>query len=185
MTPLQTAITIESQAGRLGYTVGREVAESGSVYLTLHHPRLCDCNDPDCGGECNDRLLRIADHLANVARWSQNVNREPDLDIDPGFQAPAVRRLAEWIGVSADSVPYLKRAATTQRKALAARRVAEAVRQAASRERGAESQRLYDTASPEDQAIADHYRTLRGEQRKNYGYVNFKALRRAGAKCKS
>jgi len=171
MSPLQTATTIENQAGVLGYQVERQVAGTGTVYLQLSHP------------DCEDLLLRVADHPANEARYAARLNNEPDLDVDPGYQAAAVRWLTERIGVPVDSLPYLKRAATLERKAAEARQAEGRRRAAEARRREAESELLYEHASAGDRAKADHWRTLRGRDRKKYGYIHRFALQRAGARA--
>lgn len=179
---ITTSQTIETQARRLGYAVEREVAGTGTVYLTLSHVKFCDCKDPACGGECADRLLRIGDHEANEARYAFHVNRKPDLDIDAGYQVAAVHRLAEWIGVPGASVPYIRRAATLAHRALIKKIEIVDARRAESEARVAESQQQYETASEEDRAKADHYATLHGKARKRYGSRYAAALRRAGAR---
>lgn len=175
----QTAETIETQARRLGYTVETDQAATGTIYLEVEHPVLCDCD-----GECvadHSRLVRVADHDPNEARYAARVNREPSLFVEPGFQAAAVRILAEWIAVDPDTIPYVRRAATLQAKAEAA---AEARREAIDAERRAmldDCRRRYESASAEDRAKASHYETLHGKSRKYYRSRHGKALRRAGA----
>ena len=170
-TQYQTAATIANQARRLGYTVDEDSARTGTIYLTLTHPKI----DGDKG-------VRIGDHEANEARYVFRVNRRPDLDVEPGFQVDAVRMLAEWIGVAESRVPYLRRAATLAKKDAEAAKAAESTRQAANAARKADRKRLYAAASAEDQAKARHYAALTGKKRKRYGARHAAALQRAGAR---
>lgn len=166
-----TAQVIERQAIRLGYTARIQTARTGTTYLTVEHPAI--------EGE---RLIRVSDHEPNEARYKFRVNREPDLCVDPGFQAAAVAHLARWAGVDPATVPYLKREATRRAKIAKAAAEIRARMEAERLERLAESARLYAAASPEDRAIADTYATLRGKARKRYGHHHAAALRRAGAR---
>lgn len=104
------ARTIINQAERLGCSVDVEVAQSRSIYITLAHPT-----------EDGELLVRVADHAPNEARYMARVNREPDVFCEPGWQADAVRKIAEWVGVDPEDVPYLRAAATRERKAREAR----------------------------------------------------------------
>lgn len=178
----QTARTIENQARDLGYQVIKDRACTGTVYLTVSHPALCKCNDSECEGTCNDRVIRIADHEPNTARYRYHVNRIPDLDVWVGFQVCAVRRLAEWIGRDFDEVPYLRRVATLQRKRNEQLEAATARREVETATFVEEMQQRYRTASSKDRAIADYYATLTGKARKHYGKRHRDALSRAGAR---
>ena len=158
-TVIQTAATIASQARRLGCEVEGEVAGTGTHYLTLRHSAI---------GEDEDRLIRIADHEPNEARYIYRVNREPDLDVEAGFQAAAVERICKWIGLEPSSVPYLRGHATRVAKAEAHKATIAAARRdewAAQREQHAAA---VAALAPGDKAVFDHYSTLSGKARKNF-----------------
>ncbi len=116
----RAADVIQSQAENLGYSVDDDQASTGTVYLTLKHKHLCECDDEDCEGECSNLLIRVSDHEANEARYIYRINREPDLDVEVGFQAAAVHWLAKKIGIDPMSISYLKSYATREAKAKAA-----------------------------------------------------------------
>lgn len=167
-----TAKTIESQARKLGYAVESQGAATGTIYLTVSHDRLD-----------GDRLIRVADHEPNEARYVGriSVNQEPDLFVDAGMQAEAVRRLVEWIGGDVATVAYLRAAETRKAKkaAVTAERVS---RQEQERvDFVTEMKRRYESCSDEDRRKADHYATLHGKTRKAYRQRHADALRRAGA----
>jgi len=160
ITIIRSTTTIANQARRLGYVVEEETAATGTVYLTLDHESFCDCD-----GECSashDRLIRISDHQANDARYMFWVNREPDLDVEVGFQAAAVRRLAQWIGVDPLTLPYLRARATRERK-LAEKRAAILTRR---------NNEIADVASRRVEAIArltEEERAVLAEYDKTHG----------------
>jgi hypothetical protein len=120
----RSADVIQSQAEKLGYAVEADQASTGTVYLTVKHPALCECDDADCEGECADLFIRVADHEPNEARYLYRVNREPDLDVEVGFQVAAVRWLAKKIGVDPLTVAYVKATATKAAKAQAVKEAA-------------------------------------------------------------
>ena len=111
----RTTRVLANQAERLGFTVESvEVAATGSAYILLSHAQLD-----------GDRLVRVADHEPNEARYQANVNREPDLLVDEGWQLSAVEIMAGWIGVDPECVAYIrqqrKRQQTQERKRTQAR----------------------------------------------------------------
>ncbi len=163
----QTVQTIRRQAERLGCEVEVEEAATGTHYLTLDHPAWCDCDDDECGAD-HTRVIRVGDHEANEARYQFRVNRRPDLDVDVGYQVAAVRRLAEWLNIEPDAVPYLRRAATIE-----ARQQTDAVRIQAERDaETAERRARYESAvarlSPESRATNELYETMHGPRRKRF-----------------
>jgi len=95
----RAAQTLASQAERLGYaiTAAERANYTRSCYLTISHPRLCDCDDA-CEGGCNPRLIRISDHEPNEARYEFAINERPDFSCKEGYQAEAIAWLAELIG---------------------------------------------------------------------------------------
>lgn len=164
-----TARTIANQARRVGYSVEEETAQTGTVYLTLRHPAWCRCAEKEnCDGLCKTKVIRIADHDANEARYHFRVNRRPDLDCDPGYQAAAVFNLCRWIGVDPDRLAYLRRHNTLQRKRTEA---AEAAAQAQA-VRAAEDQAIYHQAlealSEESRATLLQYDEQHGRARKSF-----------------
>ncbi|HUT89342.1 MAG TPA: hypothetical protein VMY37_07590, partial [Thermoguttaceae bacterium] len=164
----QAAQTIANQAAELGFDLDDcQVAMTGSAYLTLSRYNADD-------DDYDSWLVRVADHDANEARYIARVNREPEFDCEPGFQASVVRELAELAGVDPSTLPYIKRFATLNRRA--SRRAGQ---------RSATPQPLPYRPSAEslaeDSRKAAHFATLSGKCRKNYRYRHADALRRAGA----
>jgi len=182
------AKTIENQARKLGYEVEAEHAGTGTVYLTLFHsswsPCVCETEEDREFCECSRleyRVVRIADHEPNYARYVFHVNRKPDLFVEPGRQVQAVQRLAEWLGINLATVPYLKAAATRAAKKQSQIEDREKRLEQERQEFAAEMDRRYQSCSDEDRRKADHYATLHGKHRKGYRRRHGDALRRAGA----
>ena len=178
----RAAETIGRQAARFGCLWELEQAATGTAYLTIHHAAWCECEEEGCHGTCGDGfLVRVSAHEANEARYQFRVNRRPDLDVEVGFQAAAVERIARKLGVDPASVSYLKAHATRERKAQEAR-AAQETRQQADREAVlADMATRRQTASAADLDKATHYGGLVGKARKNYRKRHAAALRRAGA----
>lgn len=177
----RAATVICNQAERLGYDAELEQAGSGSCYLRVSHPQWCKCDAiDDCDGFCVKKLIRVANHEPNEARYVFGVNERPDVCVEVGFQADAVRMLARWIGVDPESLPYLKATNTRLRRK---REKLEAQRRAFEQreeERVAKQRAKFaSTASAEDRRKLAYYETLRGKRRKRYGNRQREALERA------
>lgn len=164
---MRAAQTIVNQARRMGWTAAIETAATGSVYIELTHPSLCTCDDP-CEGLCSPRLIRVANHEPNEARYEYGVNAEPGLDVRPGHQAAAVEWLAEQAGIDPVTVPYIKTttARRLRRVALQAAEELAALQDQTARQAAVDSAR--EALAPEHQAVLDEYDRLTGRARKNF-----------------
>lgn len=165
---MRTAQVIQNQARTMGWTVTEvQRADTGSIYIELAHPSLCSCDDP-CGGLCSTRMIRVADHEPNEARYEFRVNTEPDLDVRAGYQVAAVEFLAEQIGREPSSVPYVAAARRREARKAAARTAAETAAHQAQIDRQVTIASARAALTPEHQAVLNEYDRLTGRARKNF-----------------